>query len=148
MSVSLYLDCCALQRPFDDRSQLRVATEAEAVLKLIEFFEAGELVILSSGALLFGVGQIQASERRDYCLNLLNRCPDYVEFTNAIRERANSYSQEGIKSMDALHLASAVVGGAKYFCSCDDRFLSRAKVVETGLTQVVSVLEIVKQLNL
>mgnify|MGYP006439677317 CR=1 FL=1 len=72
MSVSLYLDCCALQRPFDDRSQLRVATEAEAVLKLIEFFEAGELVIISSGTLLFEVGQIQASERHTYCLNLLN----------------------------------------------------------------------------
>lgn len=43
MSLSLYLDCCALQRPFDDRSQLRVATEAEAVLKLIELFEKLEL---------------------------------------------------------------------------------------------------------
>lgn len=44
MPISLYLDCCALQRPFDDRSQLRVATEAEAVLKLVELFEAGDLV--------------------------------------------------------------------------------------------------------
>ncbi|NBB78275.1 MAG: PIN domain-containing protein [Verrucomicrobia bacterium] len=147
MTLSLYLDCCALQRPFDDRSQLRVATEAEAVLKLIEFFEASELVLLSSGALLFEVGRIQASERHNYCLELLNRCTNFVAFTNTIRERANSYSQEGIKPMDALHLASAVAGGATYFCSCDDRFLSRAKLVETGLTQVVSVLELVEKLK-
>ena len=39
MSLKLYLDCCALQRPFDDRSQLRVATEAEAILKLFEELE-------------------------------------------------------------------------------------------------------------
>lgn len=47
MSVSLYLDCCALQRPFDDRSQLRIATEAEAVLKLIELHETGLTRVLS-----------------------------------------------------------------------------------------------------
>ena len=148
MSLSLYLDCCALQRPFDDRSQLRVATEAEAVLKLIELFEAGDLVLLSSGALLFEVGQIKAAERHGYCLDLLGRCSDFVSFTDKIRVQANGYSQDGIKSMDALHLASAVAGEATYFCSCDDRFLNRARTVKTGLTQVVSVLELVEKLRL
>jgi predicted nucleic acid-binding protein len=148
MPLSLYLDCCALQRPFDDRSQLRVATEAEAVLKLIELFEAGELRLFSSGVLLFEVRRIQTAERQDYCLELLGRCSDFIEFTDAIGERANNYSTQGIKSMDALHLASAVAGKARYFCSCDDRFLRRAKTVETGLTQVVSVLDLVESLKL
>ncbi len=148
MPISLYLDCCALQRPFDDRSQLRVATEAEAVLKLIELFEAGDLVLFSSGALLFEVGRITASARHDYCLDLLGRCSEFVEFSDAIRDQANDYAQGGIKPMDALHLASAVTGKITYFCSCDDRFLSRAKVLKTGLTQVVSVLELVEKLKL
>jgi predicted nucleic acid-binding protein len=148
MPLSLYLDCCALQRPFDERSQLRVATEAEAVLKLIELFEAGELRLFSSGVLLFEVRRIQTAERQDYCLELLGRCSDFIEFTDAIGERANNYSRQGIKSMDALHLASAVAGKARYFCSCDDRFLRRAKTVETGLTQVASVLYLVESLKL
>ncbi len=88
MSLSLYLDCCALQRPFDDRSQLRVATEAEAVLKLIELFEDGDLTLFSSGALLFEVGRIRLLKRRDYCLDLLGRCSDFINFTETIRERA------------------------------------------------------------
>lgn len=50
--------------------------------------------------------------------------------------------------MDALHLASAVDGKARYFCSCDDRFLSRAKMAETGLTQVISVLDLAEGLKL
>jgi len=145
--AKLYLDCCALQRPFDDRSQLRVATEAEAVLKLVEIFELGDLSLLSSGALLFEVGRIQSFDRQEYCLDLLNRCSDFIAFTDKIREQANAYNQKGVKSMDALHLASAVAGGATYFCSCDDRFLSRAKLLETGLTQVVSVLELVENLK-
>ena len=148
MPPSLYLDCCALQRPFDDRSQLRVATEAEAVLKLIELFEDGDLTLFSSGALLFEVGRIRLLKRRDYCLDLLERCSDFINFTETIRERAQAYSQKGIKPMDAQHLAAAVAGGANYFCSCDDRFLSRAKTVETGLTQVVSVLDLVEKLKL
>jgi hypothetical protein len=98
MSLSLYLDCCALQRPFDDRSQLRVATQAEAVLKLIELFEAGDLVLLSSGALLFEVGRIEAAERHGYCLDLLGRCADFVSFTDKIRVQANGYSQDGFDS--------------------------------------------------
>jgi len=53
MSIKLYLDCCALQRPFDDRSQVRVATEAEAVLQLFEDFEADSIEIASSDVLLF-----------------------------------------------------------------------------------------------
>jgi predicted nucleic acid-binding protein len=116
------LDCCALQRPFDDRSQLRVATEAEAVLKLIELYEAGDLVLFSSGALLFEVGRITASVRRDYCLDLLGRCSAFVEFSDVIRDQANSFGRDGIKPMDALHLASAVTGKITYFCSCDDSF--------------------------
>ena len=148
MSLSLYLDCCALQRPFDERSQLRVATEAEAVLKLIELFESDDLILFSSGALLFEVGRIKLLKRRDYCLDLLGRCLDFIAFTEAIRERANGYSREGIKPMHALHLASAVAAKATYFCSCDDRFLSRAKIVETELTQVLSVLDLVKELKL
>jgi hypothetical protein len=148
MPVSLYLDCCALQRPFDDPSQLRVATEAEAVLKLIELFEAGEVNLVSSGALLFEVVRIKAVERREYCFDLLGRCPHFIEFSGAIRDQAHGYAQAGIKPMDALHLSSAVAGGAFYFCSCDDRFLNRAKVVETGLTRVVSVLELVANLKL
>ena len=99
-----------MQRPFDDCSQLRVATEAEAVLKLIELFEAGDLDLCSSGALLFEVGRIKASVRHDYCLDLLGRCSEFVEFSDAIRDKANGYGRDGIKPMDALHLASAVTG--------------------------------------
>ena len=53
----------------------------------------------------------------------------------------------GIKTADALHLASAVKGNADYFCSCDDRFIRKAQVIETGLTKVVSVLELVQELE-
>jgi predicted nucleic acid-binding protein len=54
----------------------------------------------------------------------------------------------GIKPLDALHLASAVSAQADYFCTCDDRFLRRAKEAETGLVKVVSPLELVTEISI
>ncbi len=35
--MRIYIDCCSLQRPFDDKSQPRIAVEAEAVLVILAF---------------------------------------------------------------------------------------------------------------
>ena len=51
--------------------------------------------------------------------------------------------QVELMTSDALHLASAVQAKADYFCTCDDRFLKRAKAVDTGQTKVVSPLELI-----
>jgi predicted nucleic acid-binding protein len=147
MSIKLYLDCCALQRPFDDRSQVRVATEAEAVLQLFEEFEADSIDIASSDVLLFELSKIDLSPRRTHCINLLAKSSYFVALTDSIEELAQSYSKSGIKTLDALHLASAVKGDADYFCSCDDRFVKKAYAVETGLTKVVSVLDLIQKLE-
>jgi hypothetical protein len=45
-------DMCSLQRPLDDKSQLRVHLEAEALLGIIEFCESGQAELVSSDALL------------------------------------------------------------------------------------------------
>lgn len=42
----------------------------------------------------------------------------------------------GIKDRDALHLASAIVGGATYFLTCDDELTSATKGV--GCTEKVA----------
>lgn len=41
--MTIYLDTCAIQRPFDDQTQLRIALESEAVLALIEHVENGKI---------------------------------------------------------------------------------------------------------
>jgi predicted nucleic acid-binding protein len=65
-----------------------------------------------------------------------------------IEEQAKSFVNSGIKPLDALHLASAVSAQADYFCTCDDRFLRRAKEAETGLVKVVSPLELVTEISI
>ena len=47
--------------------------------------------------------------------------------------------------MDALHLASAVVNDINYFCTTDDKFLKKAKKVETLKTISLSPLELIAE---
>lgn len=49
----IYLDTCSLQRPLDDRTQVRIRLEAEAVLGIIDLVEAGTVDLLSSDALAY-----------------------------------------------------------------------------------------------
>lgn len=53
----------------------------------------------------------------------------------------------GIKPRDALHLASAVEATADYFCTCDDRFLKRAKTADTLQPKVVFPLELIAEVT-
>jgi predicted nucleic acid-binding protein len=57
------------------------------------------------------------------------------------------FEAKGMKPLDALHLASAVIAKADYFCTCDDRFLKRAKEASTGQTKVVSPLELITEVT-
>ncbi len=50
--------------------------------------------------------------------------------------------------MDALHLASAIMTEADYFCTCDDRLLRKAKSFDTISTSVVSPTELIMELKL
>jgi predicted nucleic acid-binding protein len=78
---------------------------------------------------------------------VLSKATVFVHTESQIEERARTFLAEGIKPVDALHLASAVEAKADYFCTCDDRFLKRAKAVNTGQTKVFSPLELITEVT-
>src|ERR1051325_10353973 len=145
--MRIYLDMCSIQRPMDDHAQERVRLEAEAVLGILVLCDAGEVELLDSDALRFEARRNPYPIRRSFVEEALARAPHLVRTTVLIQQRAQGYIQDGIKPLDALHLASAVEGGAAYFCTCDDRLLRRAKVVDTGATRPVSPLELIEEIE-
>jgi hypothetical protein len=60
--------------------------------------------------------------------------------------RARGFQGNGIKPLDALHLASAVKAEADYFSTCDDQFLKRARALPTAPMKVVSPLELITEI--
>ena len=139
---------CSLQRPLDTKTQIRVAVEAEAILNIVILWEAGRLEIVLSAALLFEAEQIPLSERRTYILEVLARAEVFIPRGQLIEKKAAAFVDLGIKPLDALHLASAIEAQADYFCTCDDRFLRRAKTAITHPAKVVSPLELVTEITL
>ena len=146
--MKIYLDMCSIQRPLDSKTQPRIAVEAEAILAILALCEAGQVELMSSDTLLFELGRNPHPVRKEYALRALAKAAVFVSTDDEVVERTRTFQAEGMKPLDALHLASAVIAKADYFCTCDDRFLKRAKEADTGQTKVVSPLELITEVTL
>ena len=146
--MRIYLDCCSLQRPFDDKSQPRVAVEAEAVLVILAFCESGRLQLVSSDALLFEIGCIPDQNRKDDAYAILKIARESVGLTPKIEVMARRFGESGLKPLDALHLAFASDAKVDYFCTCDDKFLKKARGCADLSTKVVFPTELVMELDI
>ncbi len=143
--MKIYLDMCSLQRPLDERTQVRIAVESEAILGVLALCEAGQADLVVSEALLFEAERNPHPVRRKYAFEVLSKGRLFVHTDSQVAERARALHESGIKPLDALHLASAVEAKADYFCTCDDRLLKRAKAAETLQTKIVSPLDLIAE---
>ncbi len=121
--------------------------EAEAILGALALCEAGQVELISSDTLLFELGRNPHPVRREYAGKVLAKAFIFVATDDDVVKRTRTFQAEGMKPLDALHLASAVIANADYFCTCDDRFLKRAKAMDTGQTKVVSPLELITEVT-
>jgi predicted nucleic acid-binding protein len=143
----LYLDMCSLQRPLDDKTQPRIALEAEAVLGILALCQSGEAQLLSSDALEYEAARNPHPLRKAHTDEVLARVVQVIRVGDEIEQRARKYNEAGLKPLDALHLACAVQAGADYFCTCDDQLLRRARSAHTGPPKVVTPVELIGELG-
>jgi predicted nucleic acid-binding protein len=144
--MKIYLDNCALQRPFDDKSQVRIALEAEAVMGILKLVEQKELELFSSDVLAHEVARTPGVNRRESAKEVLNFASFRIKLNDAIEKAALIFVDAGIDPLDALHLASAEWGHVDYFCTCDDKFLIKAKSLKGLSIKVVSPIELITEL--
>ena len=142
--MRIYLDMCCLQRPMDDRTHIRIHMEAEAILGVLAWCEAGEAELLNSVALKYEVDHNPHPARKAFAQETLLKCKQTVQASDLVERRGRLYCDNGLKVLDALHLPCAVETQANYFCTCDDRFYRRAKQLDTSQTRVVSPLELIE----
>lgn len=146
--LRVYLDSCAIQRPLDNRQQVRIALEAEAILALLGLVELGKIEIVSSEALNLETERIGSTIRRIHAQAVLYQAALFVEVSDAVVRRARHFMDYGIQPMDALHLASAEEAGCDYLCTCDDRFVKRANSISHLRISVASPLTLIEELGL
>lgn len=122
----LYLDICALKRPFDDSRSERIRREADAVARIFEKVENGTVQLVVSPAHRFENDRNPREDRRlatNLWLQMASRSVDASADTD---ERARLLTGFGFGPLDALHLALAEKAEARWFVTTDDRLLRRA----------------------
>ncbi len=145
--VKLYLDTCSIQRPLDTLNQARLRLEAEAILGVLAQVNMGAVELISSTVLELEIQRNPLAIRRKHGEQVLAQAAIIVIVDEQIEKRSAYFTQLGVKIMDALHLAAAEAAQADYFCTCDDRFLRRAKSILGLRTVVVSPLELIEAIE-
>jgi hypothetical protein len=124
--MRLYIDLSCFNRPFDDQGQERVRRETEAVFTVLRRIVDGSDTLLWSWALSFENEKHPKLDRRDEIALWQGRSERTIVLSAALDKRTREIAQQGIHALDAAHLASAEVGRAEVFLTCDDLVLRRA----------------------
>lgn len=146
--MKVYLDSCCLQRPLDDRSQIRIAVEAEAVLGILKLIEINKIELISSEPLVFEISNIPDKIRRNYGLYILNKSVGFIKINSKIEKLAHQLMNNGIDPLDSLHLASAEISNSDYFCTTDDKLLKKAKTLKGIWVKAIDPLQLIKEIEI
>ncbi len=131
--MRLYLDVCALCRPFDDQSYQRIRMETAAVDLIMEHIRQGAYAIVASPAHLVEIRRsAHFCEDADILAFLRTFGSSSGMDVEKSRFRAEQLHSSGFGPVDAAHIAFAE-DGADVFITCDDDLLRRCKAAGLGL---------------
>ena len=146
--MGVYFDNCGLQRPLDDKSNLRNRIEAEAVLGIIGLIETGQVDLFASEVNEFELSKTPDSDRIDFGKRVLSLCKEMLPLSDELIVKAKEFEKAGITPIDALHLAVADLHKIDYFCTCDDKLIKGSRGIDDLQTKVVLPTELVRELGL
>lgn len=128
--MRIYLDTSVLNRPFDDQSQVKIFLETQAFLLILTLIESQKIALVSSSVLDYENARNSRLERANAVNLWLSLSKTYQKLTPEIRLRAKALEEMGVKSLDALHIASAEASGSDYFLTCDKRLINRCQALD------------------
>lgn len=126
----VYVDVCALCRPFDDQSQMRIRLETDALQLILGNVRAGNLDLIVSRVHQLEISAIPDLAERTHLELMLQQIgkrvnPGLVQ----TRIRAEEFVRQGLGPADAAHVAWAEQVGAD-LVTCDDRLLRQCRKVK------------------
>lgn len=123
--MKIYIDTSVYNRPFDDQTQPRISLETQALNIVIHLVQAEAIELVSSSILEYENSRNPFVIRRESVERQLQLAQFYQEVDEGIAERAQELEQQGLGTIDALHVACAEAAGSDYFLTCDDRLIRR-----------------------
>ncbi|WP_028571652.1 PIN domain-containing protein [Desulfonatronum lacustre] len=127
--MKLYLDNCCFNRPFDDQSNIRIRLAAEAKLRIQKDIRSGLYALVWSYIMDYDNGRNPFLERKEQIALWSEYSVNDVEEDNEVLRIARLLNDKGIKKIDSLHIACAIVAKADYFLTTDKGILKKAMLV-------------------
>ncbi|NER30713.1 MAG: type II toxin-antitoxin system VapC family toxin [Symploca sp. SIO1C4] len=125
--TSVYLDTSIYNRCFDDQTQPKIYLETQAVILVLQMVEA-QLIELVSSSVLEYENSLNPFPIKQQAMNqYLQMAKVRQQVNETIKHRAQLLEQQGIKPVDALHVACAEAANCDYFLTCDRRLLNRCR---------------------
>ena len=125
MKMKIYLDNCTFNRPFDDQSQVRIRIETESKLYIQQKIKEKQLDLVWSYILDYENEQNPYKERKEAISKWRRYAIIDIEENERIIKKAKELKEKGLRDKDALHIACAIEGVAKYFITTDDTIIKR-----------------------
>ena len=135
--ISIYLDTCCLNRPFDEPGQLRVRAEAAAVIEVLQGVATGQYTLVSSSVIEWEISKHPDQLKRMEITKLLTLASSTIELQQSMVERARVLESTGFKSIDALHLAVVEGSQTNCFLTTDDKLIKLATKLHSKLSTTV-----------
>jgi hypothetical protein len=131
--MRVYLDLCALKRPYDQPTQDRVILEGLAVAAIFKAYENLRLELISSTVLELENSKNPQADRRTEVADVLSRIRTTISCGEEILQRGRDLATLGFRPLDSLHIACAEGGSCQYFVTCDDQLQAVASRSEGRL---------------
>ena len=125
--MRVYLDNCCYNRPFDEQAQLRVVLETLAKLNIQQQMRDGVLEYVWSSVLDFEISKSRFLDRSLQIMPWAKGAIINVQIDDSIRFRAKEFEANGLKAMDALHVACAEAAECDWFFTTDRGILKKVR---------------------
>lgn len=127
------LDTSVYNRPLDDQTQPKIFLESQAVVIIVQMIEVKEIELVSSSVLEYENNRNPYLTKQEAMNQYLQLASLRQEVDGVISQRAEELEHNGLKAIDALHIACAEAAESNYFITCDKRLINRC----TGLVMKV-----------
>lgn len=119
----LYLDICAIKRPWDRQTQVQIRVETLAIESILKLCEAGKAELVFSSVHVAENARNTDVDRREAVDELITSAGAQHVSSTDFEERVRELCGLGFAPFDAAHAAAAEELGAVFFVTCDKRFL-------------------------
>jgi predicted nucleic acid-binding protein len=140
----VYLDTSAYNRPFDDQTQPKIFLESQAVVIILQMIETEVVELISSSVLEYENSRNPYPIKQEAMNRYLQLAGLRQEVNEVLRQRAEELEHNGLKAIDALHVACAEAVDSDYFITCDKRLINRCSGL---MMQVINPVDFVLEIS-